>query len=69
MQVTITLTDTDDGLVEIEETRLPYSGETAKSLTTASALADEILNIVEQHGEVTACGVPVNDDGEEWEEL
>ena len=42
MEITITLRDTEDGQVEIEETRLPYSGEKADSVTTASALADEL---------------------------
>ena len=64
MEITITLRDTEDGQVEIEETRLPHSGETAQSVTTATALADELLKCVDKLGEVetTACGIPVSED-------
>jgi len=63
MEITITLRDTENGQVEIEETRLPYSQETAQSVTTASVLADELGERVEQLGEVTSSGIPVLDDG------
>ena len=72
MEITITLRDVEDGHVEIEETRLPYSGETADSVTTASVLVDELRKKVEELGEVetTACGIPVSvDSHDEWEEL
>ena len=72
MHITITLKDTQDGQVEIEETRLPFSGEHAESVTTASVLADELRKKVEELGEVemTACGIPYMDDGEtDWEEI
>ena len=72
MEITITLKDTEDGEVEIEETRLPYSGENSQSLTTASLLADELRKKVEEMGSVeeTACGIPYMDDGEtEWDEM
>jgi len=72
MEIKITLRDTDDGQVEIEETCLPYSGETAQSVTTASVLADELRKKVEELGdlEMTACGIPVSDaDSEEWKEV
>jgi low affinity Fe/Cu permease len=72
MEITITLKDTADGQVEIEETRLPFSGEKADSVTTATALADELQKCVDKLGEIetTACGVPVSDDqASEWEEV
>jgi hypothetical protein len=58
LEITITLRDTEDGQVEIEETRLPYSGETVDSVTTATALADELHKCVDKLGETetTACG-------------
>ena len=72
MEITITLRDTDNGQVEIEETRLPFSGEKADSITTATALADELRKCVDKLGEVetTACGIPVSEnDSGEWEEV
>ena len=72
MEIKITLRDTDDGQVEIEETRLPYSGENIDSVTIASALAEEMLKVADQLGEIetTACGIPVSDaDSEEWKEV
>jgi len=51
MEITIILRDTEDGQVEIEETRLPYSGEKYNSTTIASALADELRSCVEKLGE------------------
>ena len=53
MEITIRLRDTEDGQVEIEETRLPYSGETVDSVTLATALADELRKCVERAGEVS----------------
>jgi len=52
MKITITLTDTEDGEVEIKEVRLPYSGETLTSVTTASVLADELRKCAESAGEI-----------------
>lgn len=72
MEITITLRDTEDGQVEIEETRLPFSGEKADSMTTATALADELRKCVDKLGEIetTACGIPVSDDQVgDWEEV
>jgi hypothetical protein len=43
MKIVITLTDAPDGTVSIEEERLPAHGETLRSVTTASVLADELL--------------------------
>ena len=72
MEIIITLRDTDHDEVEIEETRLPYSGESIDSVTVASALADAMLKVAEQLGEteMTACGIPVSDaDSDEWNEV
>lgn len=72
MEITITLRDTEDGQVEIEEIRLPYSGEKVDSVTTATALADELRKCVDKLGETekTARGIPVFDvDSAEREEL
>jgi hypothetical protein len=52
MEITITLRDTEDGQVEIEETRLPFSGEKIDTVTTASALADELQKCVDRLGEL-----------------
>lgn len=72
LEITITLRDTEDGQVEIEETRLPYSGETVDTVTTASALAEELIKCADKLGqmETTACGVPDSEDlVAEWEEV
>lgn len=67
MEITITIRDTKGGQVEIEETRLPYSNETAETVTTATVLADELRKNIEKLGEVetTASGVAITDG--EWE--
>lgn len=51
MEITITLRDSEDGQVEIDETRLSFSGEKADSVTTATALADELRKCVDNLGE------------------
>ena len=50
MEITITLRDTEDGQVDIEETMLPFSSEKADSVTTATALADELQKCVQRLG-------------------
>lgn len=52
MEITIILRDTEEGQVEIEGTRLPYSGETVDSVTTAAVLADELMKCVEKLGKL-----------------
>jgi hypothetical protein len=47
LEITITLKDIEGGQVEIEENRLPYSGETVESVTVATVLADEIRDFVD----------------------
>ena len=48
----------------IEETHLSYSGETSQLVTTASALAEELGNSIQNLGEVanTASRIPISDD-------
>ena len=72
MEITITLRDTEDGQVEISETRLPFSGENLDSVNTATILAEELLKNIESLGEIgtTACGIPVSGNGAgDWEEV
>ena len=54
MEITITLRDDADGHVVIEETRQPAPGEMEESVTVASALAEEMLALVETLGEADA---------------
>lgn len=51
MKIIITLTDTDDGSVEVNEERFPHSGETEETETTATALAEAIMEQMEYLGE------------------
>ena len=51
MEITIILRDTEDGQVKIEETRLPFSGESLSTVTTATGLADELKKCVNRLGE------------------
>jgi len=51
MEIIITLRDAEDGQVAVEEVRLPYPGETEKSVTVATALADEMLSLMDNLGE------------------
>ncbi len=46
MKITITLTDTENGQVAIEEIRHPDPGEKDQSVTVATALADEMLGLL-----------------------
>lgn len=56
MEITITLRDAEDGQVEIKETRLPYTGETDQSVTTATALADELQKCFDRLRETETTG-------------
>ena len=47
MEIAITPRDTENGQVEIEETRLPFSGEKLNSNITFAALADELQKCVQ----------------------
>ncbi|MBT8448313.1 MAG: hypothetical protein KJO69_01400 [Gammaproteobacteria bacterium] len=52
MKITKTLRNTEDGRVDIEEIRLPYSGENIDTVTTLTVLADEIQKCVDKLGEI-----------------
>ncbi len=51
MEITISLLDTEDGGVRIEEIRTPGPEESERSVTTATALADEMLLLLNELGE------------------
>ena len=59
MEIIITLRDDSDGHVVIEETRQLAPGEAEASVTVASALAEEMLALVETLGEADA--LPMKD--------
>jgi len=59
VEIVITLRDEAEGHVVIEEARKPGSGETEASVTVASALAEEMLALVETLGEAEV--LPVKD--------
>ena len=48
MLITINLRDLEDGGVEIDEIRLPYSGETAKSETAVTLLVEELRKLADR---------------------
>ena len=50
MKVVITLDDTEDGLVQVEELRQPGLGESEQLVTVATALADEMLSLLDRLG-------------------
>lgn len=54
MEIHLILRDRPDGQVDIEEIRLPYSGDKIDSVTTATALADELRKCVAQLGDVAS---------------
>lgn len=60
MEIIITLRDDSDGHVVIEETRQLAPGEAEESVTVASALAEEMLALVETLGEADVLPVSVD---------
>ena len=52
MKITITIEDTEDGEVSVIESRMPDDGETEESMTSATALADAMFEVMDQLGEV-----------------
>ena len=52
MRITITIEDTDDGQVKVSETRVASDEETEGSMTSATALADAMFEVMDQLGEV-----------------
>ena len=56
MKITITIEDTEDGQVNVTESRLPGDGETEESVTSATALADAMFEAMDQLAEVEGSG-------------
>ncbi len=54
MKITITIQDTEDGHVNVSEQRDSSDGETDKTTTSASALADAMFEVMDHLGEVEA---------------
>ena len=53
MKITIIIEDGEAGQVSVTEEREPGDGETEESVTLASSLADAMLEVMDQLGEVT----------------
>jgi hypothetical protein len=51
VEITITLRDDQDGQVQVEEIRRLSPGEHEEAVTAASALAEEMLAIIEGLGD------------------
>jgi hypothetical protein len=51
MKITITIQDTDDGNIKVLEERAPGEGENETTVTSASALADAMFELMDQLGE------------------
>ena len=56
MKITITIEDTEDGQVNVTETRVAGDGETEESVTSAAALTDAMFEVMDQLGEVAGAG-------------
>ncbi len=52
MKITITIEDTEDGQVRVAEAREPGEGETEETVTSSTALADAMFEVMDQLGEV-----------------
>jgi hypothetical protein len=51
MKIIITIEDTENGEAKVHEERLPEGGETIKSVTTATALAEAMFDVMDSLGE------------------
>jgi len=51
MKIIITIEDTENDDVSVNEERLPAGGENVKTVTTASALVDAMLEVMYSLGE------------------
>ncbi len=52
MKITITIEDSQNGHIRVSEQREPGAGEEDGSVTSASALADAMFELMDQLGEV-----------------
>ncbi len=50
MKIIITIEDTENDKVTVNEERLPADGENVDSVTTASALADAMIEVMDSLG-------------------
>jgi len=51
MKITITIQDTENGQIKVSEQREPGVSEDENSVTSASALADAMFELMDQLGE------------------
>jgi len=51
MKIIITIEDTENGEVSVNDERLPAAGEDVEPETTATALADAMFNVMDTLGE------------------
>lgn len=51
MKIIITIEDIENGEVSVAEERIPANGETEMAITTASALADAMFEVMDTLGE------------------
>ena len=63
MKITITLQDDEAGAVQVEEVRHVSPGEQPEAVTAASALAEEILGLLNQLGDTDILGDGGNESG------
>jgi len=54
MRITSTIQDAEDGQITISETRELENGDAEDSVTSATALADAMFEVMDQLGEVDA---------------
>ena len=52
MKIVITIRDTDDGQISVSETRELDAGESEDTVTSATALADAMFEVMDHLGEV-----------------
>lgn len=52
MKIVITIQDTDEGQITVSEIREPGNGEAEDTVTSATALADAMFEVMDQLGEV-----------------
>ena len=56
MRITITIEDAEDGQVNVTEERVLGEGEGESTVTSATALADAMFEVMDQLGEVEGSG-------------
>jgi|SaaInl7_135m_RNA_FD_contig_21_291697_length_275_multi_4_in_0_out_0_1 hypothetical protein len=51
MKIIITIQDTEDGQIKVSEEREPEAGEEVTAVTSASAMADAMFELMDHLGE------------------